>query len=49
MPNLIDAFSEGLEPVHVDDGGGHGHHDAEDGRTEAEAAANFDLKLEWKL
>ena len=49
VPNLIDAFSEGLKSVHVDDGGGDGHDDAEDGRTEAAAAANLDLKSEWKF
>ena len=49
VPNLIDAFSEGLESVHVDDGRGDGHDDAEDGRTEAAAAANLDLKSERKF
>ena len=49
VTNLIDAFSEGLESVHVDDGGGDGHDDAEHGRTEAAAAANLDLKSEWKF
>ena len=29
--------------------GGDGHDDAEHGRTEAAAAANLDLKSEWKF
>ena len=44
LTNLVDTFSQCLEPVHVDDGGGDGHDDAEHGRTEAAAAANLDLK-----
>lgn len=43
LTNLVDTFSQCLEPVHVDDGGGDGHDDAQDGRAEAAAAADLDL------
>ena len=46
--NLVDAFPQGLEPVHVDDGRRHRHHHAEHGRAEATNAADFDLKSKSK-
>ena len=39
---LVDALPQRLEPVHVDHGGGDRHHDAEEGRQEAKAAADLD-------
>ena len=41
---LIDTFSQSLKPVHVDDSGGHGDHDAQDRGTQTAAAGNFYLK-----
>jgi hypothetical protein len=41
---LINAFSQGLKSVHVDDSCGDGDNDTQDSRTEAATAANFDLK-----
>ena len=42
---LIDALPQGLQPVHVDDGRGHGRGHAQHGGQQAEAAAQFDLEL----
>lgn len=39
---LVHALPQGLEPVHVDHGGGDGDHDAEERRQEAEAATHLD-------
>ena len=39
---LVHALPEGLEPVHVDHGGGDRDHDAEERRQEAEAATDLD-------
>ena len=40
---LIHALPQRLQSVHVDHCGGHGHHDAQDCRDEAEAPAQFHL------
>ena len=39
---LVHALPQGLEPVHVDHGGGDRDHHAEQGREETEAAADLD-------
>ena len=39
---LVHALPQGLEPVHVHHGRGDRHHHAEQGREEAEAAADLD-------
>ena len=39
---LIHTLPQGLEPVHVDHGGGDGDDHAEERRQEAEAAADLD-------
>ena len=42
---LIHALPQRLQSVHVDYRGGHGHHDAQDCRHEAEATAQFHLQI----
>ena len=41
---LVDALPERLQTVHVDDGGGHGHHHAQHRGHQAQATAKLDLK-----